>query len=124
VSDLERMLRATERQTGGDDTMTSDWWRASIGDREEDRERIRAVSPANLADRVQIPVLLIHGVDDTVVPIDQSHLMRDRLRSAGKDVRFVELRGDDHWLSDAPTRTQMLRELETFLAANLGRGAQ
>jgi dipeptidyl aminopeptidase/acylaminoacyl peptidase len=124
VSDLERMLRATERQTGGDDTMTSDWWRASIGDREEDRERIRAVSPANLADSVQIPVLLIHGVDDTVVPIDQSHLMRDRLRSAGKDVRFVELRGDDHWLSDAPTRTQMLRELETFLAANLGRGAQ
>jgi dipeptidyl aminopeptidase/acylaminoacyl peptidase len=49
--------------------------------------------------------------------------MRDRLRSAGKDVRFVELRGDDHWLSDAPPRTQMLRELETFLAANLGRGA-
>jgi dipeptidyl aminopeptidase/acylaminoacyl peptidase len=120
VSDLERMLRVTERQSGGADSMRSDWWRASIGDREEDRERIRSVSPANLADRVEIPVLLMHGPDDTVVPIDQSHLMRDRLRAAGKDVRYVELRGDDHWLSDAPTRIQMLRELETFLAANLG----
>jgi len=42
------------------------------------------------------------------------------LQEAGKDVRFVELRGDDHWLSDAPTRIQMLREIETFLAQHLG----
>jgi len=28
----------------------------------------------------------------------------------------VELGGDDHWLSSASTRTQMLQEIETFLA--------
>jgi len=69
VSDLPLMLLQRERQTG-DDSVTSDWWRASIGDREEDRERIRAVSPVFLADRVRIPVLLLHGTDDSVVPID------------------------------------------------------
>jgi dipeptidyl aminopeptidase/acylaminoacyl peptidase len=118
VSDLNEFLRQRQQATG-DESMASDFWRISIGDRQEDRERIRGVSPANLADRVQIPILLIHGTDDTVVPIAQSRRMLDRLRDNGKDVRFVELRGDDHWLSDAETRIQMLRELETFLAANL-----
>jgi len=119
VADLSEFLRQRQAAAGGE-SMAADWWRISIGDREEDRERIRGVSPVNLADRVKIPILLIHGTDDTVVPITQSRRMLDRLRDAGKNVRFVELRGDDHWLSDATTRIQMLRELETFLAANIG----
>lgn len=121
VSDLGLMLAQTDRERGADSS-SADWWRASIGEREEDRERIRSVSPALLADRVRAPILLIHGTDDTVVPIEQSRRMQRALSSAGKDVRFVELRGDDHWLSDAPTRIQMLREMETFLAQHLGNG--
>lgn len=118
VADLDEFLRQRQRMTGSR-SMSSDWWRLSIGDREEDRERIRAVSPVNLAERVRIPILLMHGTDDTVVPITQSRRMHARLREARKDVRLVELRGDDHWLSDADTRIQMLRELETFLATHL-----
>lgn len=121
VSDLSQMLLDTERRTGGDDSMASDWWRQSMGDREEDRAAVRAASPVNLADRVTAPVLLIHGNDDTVVPIDQSRRMLRALQGAGKDVRFVELTGDDHWLSDAPTRIRMLREIETFLGEHLNR---
>ncbi len=117
LSDLPEFLRQREAMFGSE-SMVSDFWRLSIGDRQDDRERIRNVSPANLADRVRIPILLLHGTDDTIAPIDQSRRMRDRLRYAGKDVRYVELRGDD-CLSDAPTRIQMLREIEGFLAQHL-----
>jgi dipeptidyl aminopeptidase/acylaminoacyl peptidase len=116
------MLAETERRTGGDDTMASDWWRQSIGDRDEDHEAVRGVSPVNMADRVTAPVLLIHGTDDTVVSIDQTRRMQRALERAGKDVRLIELRGDDHWLSDAPTRIQMLSEIESFLAQHLPAG--
>ncbi len=119
VSDLNLMLARTEQRTGGDDSMASDWWRLSIGDASADRERIRAVSPINSAERVHIPMLIVHGTDDIVVPIEQSRRMRDRLRGAGKDVTYVELPNDDHWLSDAATRTQMLRELDSFLRRSL-----
>ncbi|MBL8544946.1 MAG: S9 family peptidase [Hyphomonadaceae bacterium] len=119
VSDLSQMLLETERNTGGEDSMSSDWWRQSIGDRSEDRDSVRAASPVNLASAVTAPVLLIHGTDDTVVPIDQSRRMLRALQGAGKNVRFVELSGDDHWLSDAPTRIRMLHEIETFLDEHL-----
>ena len=119
VSDLNEFLRQRQAATGSE-SIFSDWWRLSIGDREEDRDRIRDLSPVHLAERVRIPVLLMHGTDDTVVPIAQSRRMLDRLRDAGKEVRFVELRGDDHWFSDAQTRIQMLGELDAFLQANIG----
>ena len=118
VSDLLDMINEERAQTGRY-SISTEYWRSSIGDRTEDRDRIRAVSPAFLADRVTAPVLLMHGTDDTVVPIDQSRRMERALTRAGKQVRFVELRGDDHYLSDAETRITTLREMETFLAQHL-----
>jgi dipeptidyl aminopeptidase/acylaminoacyl peptidase len=118
LSDLTEFVHRREAMAG-ETSIQADYWRRSIGDRHDAGDHLRAISPANLADHVQIPVLLIHGTDDTVVPIHQSRLMRDRLNAAHKNVRYVELQGDDHWLSNAPTRAQMLRELESFLGQNL-----
>lgn len=36
-----------------------------------------------------------------------------------KPVTYVSLAGEDHWLSQSATRTQMLKELDDFLSANL-----
>lgn len=118
ISDLGEMLRVEREETGAR-SASSDYWRSIIGDGREDREMIRAVSPAFLADQVRAPILLIHGADDTVVRIDQSRRMERALRAAGKVVRFVELAGDDHYLSDAESRIQALREMEAFLAEHL-----
>lgn len=62
----------------------------------------------------------IHGNEDTVVPVEQSRRMNETLRDEKKPVRYVELKGDDHWLSSASMRTQMLSEIEKFLAENIG----
>jgi dipeptidyl aminopeptidase/acylaminoacyl peptidase len=83
-------------------------------------ERLDAVSPAKHADKIRAPVLLVHGRDDTVVPIAQSQLMERALTDAGKTVQFVELEGEDHWLSGAKTRLEMLKALDAFLAEQLG----
>jgi len=51
--------------------------------------------------------------------VEQSRAMNRKLLAAKRDVTFVELGGDDHWLSSASTRTQMLQEIEKFLAKTL-----
>jgi dipeptidyl aminopeptidase/acylaminoacyl peptidase len=92
-----------------------------VEDSESVRETLNAASPAQHAERVRAPVLLIHGQDDTVVPIAQSRTMERALLAAGKSVQFVELDGEDHWLSRAPTRLRMLQALDAFLAEHLAK---
>jgi dipeptidyl aminopeptidase/acylaminoacyl peptidase len=98
------------------------YWRQAMGVEESGstNERLDAASPAKHVDKVRSPVLLIHGRDDTVVPIAQSRLMESALQGAGKSVQLVELEGEDHWLSGAPTRLEMLKAVDAFLAQHLG----
>jgi dipeptidyl aminopeptidase/acylaminoacyl peptidase len=62
-----------------------------------------------------MPVLMIHGRDDVVVPFRQSQMMHDALRKAGKDSTLIALDGEDHWLSRGETRLRMLEEAVAFV---------
>ena len=119
ISDLVQWVDWKASESGSSRSLASDWWRASIGDT-NNRDHLRAISPAAHAADVRAPILLMHGVDDTVVPIDQSQRMANALRSAGKDVQLVTFANDDHWLSEPQTRVQMLQTIETFLDAHIG----
>ena len=116
VSDPEDMLKDAHR--GGRKSMAAEWWRRSMG--ADDMDHLRKISPLRHADGCSIPILLLHGAEDTVVPRRAIALHEfKKLDRAKRDVSYVELSGDDHWLSWASTRTQMLQEIETFLATNL-----
>lgn len=75
-------------------------------------------SPVLHASEADIPVLLIHGREDSVVPIRHSREMAAALRQAGKPVELVELPGEDHWLSTGATRLKMLQATVAFLEKN------
>ena len=77
------------------------------------------MSPVFHADAFKAPVLLIHGKKDTVVRIDQSKAMNKALRKAGKDVTFIQLKGEDHWLTQEDTRIEMLRAAAEFIERHL-----
>jgi dipeptidyl aminopeptidase/acylaminoacyl peptidase len=76
------------------------------------------LSPLKHAEQAAIPVLLIHGKDDTFVPQEQSLEMAEALKKAGKPYELVELPGEDYWLSRADTRIQMLQTVVKFLEKN------
>ncbi|MCI3131682.1 alpha/beta hydrolase family protein [Phenylobacterium aquaticum] len=94
------------------------YWNRFMGAEKATDPVLKDISPAQHADKVQVPILLIHGKDDTVVPIWQSQAMERALRAAGKDVQMVTLPGEDHWLSRGETRQQMLTSLVAFLEKN------
>ncbi|WP_155839420.1 alpha/beta fold hydrolase [Hyphomonas chukchiensis] len=117
VSDLPRLLRETE-QDSGEDSMALAYWKLTIGDPK--KVDLEAVSPVDNAQAFKAPVLLFHGKDDTVVSMNQSRVMQKALKRAGKDVTFIELKGEDHWLSEGTTRIQTLRAMADFVEANIG----
>lgn len=74
-------------------------------------------SPAQNAERIQVPVLMFHGDLDRNVRISQSTLMANRLERAGKQNRLVTFEGLDHQIEDSAARAQMLRESDAWLKA-------
>jgi dipeptidyl aminopeptidase/acylaminoacyl peptidase len=55
-------------------------------------------SPLFHADQVNTPLLLLHGGDDNNVPVGESEQMYSALRVLGKDVEFVRIAGERHWI--------------------------
>ena len=117
-SDLKKMLQTVRDLNNGDMSSTQRYWLRFMGADGIKDPDLLAISPARLADKVDIPVLLIHGKDDTVVRYDQSQAMADAMRRAGKAVSFVTLDGEDHWLSRGATRLKMLTETVAFVEKN------
>ena len=118
VSDLPTMLTAA-KQRYGRDHWAVEYWQGEFGSDEGGREQLEAISPAEHAENFRAPVLLVHGKDDTVVEIDQSVKMYRALNKAGKDVTFVRLDGEDHWLSSAETRIEALKTVAEFIQKRL-----
>ncbi|MDG2004367.1 MAG: prolyl oligopeptidase family serine peptidase [Novosphingobium sp.] len=110
VSDLSVRYNNFSKETARD-KMTLASLRESMGD----PSGFNAVSPRRFASRADAPVLLIHGKDDTVVDFEHSRKMADALKGAGKPYKLVVLRDEDHWLSTASTRKQMLEEAMRFV---------
>ena len=89
-----------------------------MGVASDDDPKLSEISPQSHAASADAPILLIHGSDDTVVPIEQSEDMADALKAAGKPVTFIKLKSEDHWLSRSETREQMLTATVDFLEQN------
>lgn len=118
VSDLNLMLSDEKRERGKNHWVVS-YWEGVMAEGEARKAKLRAISPYHFADRVSAPVLLLHGDDDTVVPISQSNRMKSALERADKDVTLIKLKGEDHWLSVADTRLQTLQAMDAFISEHL-----
>ncbi len=118
-ADLRAMLTDDEVRFGGANTATMRYQRSLMAAKSASDPALDAISPVRLAARVDVPVLLIHGQDDTVVPFAQSKAMAAALAKAHHPAQLVVLPGEDHWLSRSTTRIAMRRATVNFLEANL-----
>ncbi len=115
VADLG--LLVTDQIRRGRSDAGIDELRADLGAATKDK--LVAQSLAKHARAVRIQILMVHGDQDTVVPLAHSRLMADALKKAGKSYELIELKGESHYLARAATRTQTLEALEAFLSKNL-----
>ncbi len=82
-------------------------WRP-ITDPEKRREILRKVSPATHVSADDAPALIYHGDADTLVPLQQSETIVEKLKGAGVEAKLVVKKGAGHgWLS-------MVKDMEAF----------
>lgn len=115
ISDLSKMYSWIYAKKKRSDTISERYLDRFLGASGSKDPILATLSPRERAGETTVPILLIHGRDDTVVPFKQSNLMAKALKRAGKTVEFIKLDGEDHWLSRNDTRLQMLESTVAFL---------
>jgi len=68
-------------------------------------------SPLFRADQNSTPILLTHGSSDTNVPVGESDQFYIALKLLGKDVEYLQVAGQDHWILDHAKRIVWSRSI-------------
>jgi dipeptidyl aminopeptidase/acylaminoacyl peptidase len=115
VSDPASFIRWVARKESYGSNVGLRYWERFLGVSDPGDKRLDAISPLRHADQITVPLMLIHGRDDTTVPYDQSEAVAKAMKHAGKPVEFITLDKEDHYLSRSATRLQMLLSSVEFL---------
>lgn len=62
----------------------------------KNEEKARRVNPIEYVSEDEPPFLIVHGDEDRTVPLNQSALLYEALKKAGRDVRFHTIHGAGH----------------------------
>lgn len=73
-------------------------------------------SPLFQADKINTPLLLLHGTVDTNVPIGESYQMYTALKLLGKEVEFIQVGGENHAIYDYQKRIGWNHSIYAFFA--------
>jgi dipeptidyl aminopeptidase/acylaminoacyl peptidase len=86
-----------------------------VGPLPECADHYRERSPVNRATDVSVPVLVLQGDQDKVVPPAQAQRLTESLRAAGAPVELHVYEGEGHGWSRAETVIDALERIEDFL---------
>jgi dipeptidyl aminopeptidase/acylaminoacyl peptidase len=80
---------------------------------------LRSRSPAYNAQKIEIPVLLVHGKEDQRADYEQARRMKRALEKNRKKVEWMALSREGHSIYDEETRREVYERILKFLDANL-----
>lgn len=95
--------------------------RIEYGDiREEKWQRFYAEnSPINNADKIDVPLLVSHGVNDPRDPVTESDRIVEAVRANGKEVTYLRWPDEGHSVRKRPNRVALYRNIAGFLERQL-----
>ena len=74
----------------------------------------RERSPIHFTDRLSCPIILFQGLEDKVVPPNQSEMMAEAVRKKGLKVKYVTFEGEQHGFRKAENIIKALEEELAF----------
>jgi dipeptidyl aminopeptidase/acylaminoacyl peptidase len=101
-------------------------WMAAIskveyGDPDTQKEMLRELSPIHEVDRVKAPTIVLHGANDTNVPVVEAEQVVASLKQRGVPVEYILFPDEGHGWRKTPNRIRstvaIVRWFDRYLAA-------
>ena len=102
ITDLIAMKEYTEKENSQLNTNWQDYIQATLVEcaKIELESCLKKRSPYFEAYKIEAPVLLLHGIEDEIVPVNQSERLVEQFRHTGKkNFKFIALPGYPHGFS-------------------------
>jgi dipeptidyl aminopeptidase/acylaminoacyl peptidase len=113
VSDIEVLVRDTHK-------FEARYLDTLIGPYPEHQDLYRQRSPIHAIDRLASPLILLQGLEDKIVPPNQSEMMADAVRAKGLPVAYLAFEGEQHGFRKATTIVRSLEAELYFYGAVFG----
>jgi dipeptidyl aminopeptidase/acylaminoacyl peptidase len=100
-------------------------WMAAIskveyGDPDTEGDMLDRLSPLTRVDRVKAPTIVIHGANDTNVPIIEAEQVVASLKKRGIPVEYVLFPDEGHGVQKLPNRIRSTTEIVRWFSKWLG----
>jgi dipeptidyl aminopeptidase/acylaminoacyl peptidase len=113
ISDIEVLAHDTHK-------FESRYLDTLVGPYPAARQTYRARSPIHFVDRLACPLILFQGLEDKVVPPNQSAMMAAAVRDKGLPVAYLAFEGEQHGFRKATTIVRCLEAELYFYGAVFG----
>ena len=82
-----------------------------------DRELLEELSPLRRVEALTAPLLVVHGANDTNVPVSESGQIVDALRRLGREVRYLLFDDDGHDIAKRENRAKLAVAIGEWLTS-------
>jgi dipeptidyl aminopeptidase/acylaminoacyl peptidase len=93
---------------------------AEYGHPEHDAALLRDLSPIHRIHRLTAPLLVVHGGQDTNVPVAESEQVIEALAARGVEHRYLLFEGEGHDLLATPNRVAFVQATVSWVVHHLG----
>lgn len=114
VADLEML----ERWTRPFEAFEA-WFDNAVGNPDVDGDRLTATSPINHVDKIQVPVLVVHGEQDNRVEIGQARRLLRALRQQEVEHEVLIKRDEGHGFRKEENNLELYTLMDAFLTEHL-----
>ena len=99
-------------------------WMAAIstteyGDPKTEAAMLASLSPIHKLDRIRTPLFVLHGANDTNVPLVEARQIVESLSARGVPVKFTLFADEGHGWRKTPNRVRSTTEIAAFFAEHL-----
>jgi dipeptidyl aminopeptidase/acylaminoacyl peptidase len=86
----------------------------------EDSQLLRDLSPIHRIDALRAPLLVVHGADDTNVPVEEAEQVVAALTERGVEHRYLVFPGEGHELMATPNRVAFVQAAVAWVQHHIG----